>query len=74
VLYIERDDAPHDVSVHKTEKAVQLALRKYVKGFAKDVGEDWSEVKRADFMEFLSEYGKHARIYRCSDDDSQEVE
>jgi hypothetical protein len=71
VLYIEHDSAPHEVSVHESLRAAQLALREYADDLVEDEEVAASLVEKG-VVETLSEYGIHARIYRCSDEGSVE--
>lgn len=68
VLYIERDDAPPEVSVHDSLRDAQLALRQYAEWLVE--AEFYPEAKaylnKRGIAEILTEYGRCARIYRCS--------
>jgi hypothetical protein len=67
VLYIEHDDAPHDVSIHTSLSGAEAALREYAERF---FGETVPVDK--DIVEGLAEYSEYARIYKCGGPDINE--
>jgi hypothetical protein len=71
VLYIEHDNAAHEVSVHEDLRAAQLALREYADDLVEDE-EVAASLDEKGVVETLSEYGIYVRIYRCSDEGSVE--
>jgi hypothetical protein len=64
VLYIEHDNAPHDVSIHNTLAGAEAALREYAEWVFDDAGEP--VVANEDLVEKLVEFNEYARIYKCS--------
>jgi hypothetical protein len=59
VLYIERDSDEHLVSVHRSLDEAEAELRAFAANIVLDPSDD-------EIVDFLCEYGEHARIYACT--------
>jgi hypothetical protein len=69
VLIIERegnDDQLAALSVHKTLKAAEAALLRYV---GNNVYADLAAAPGPDFVERLADYGERARLFECPSED-----
>ena len=72
VLYVEHDDAPHNVFVFESLSKAERGLRAFALGFFGLMGEPIPATK--DLVERLTEYNHYARIYACNDGGSEEIE
>ena len=71
VSYVEDDSAPHTVSVHESLHDAQRALREYADEFIADA-EIEAVVREKGIVKAFSECGIYVRIYRCSEEGSEE--
>jgi len=71
VSYVEDDSAPHTVSVHESLHDAQRALREYAEEFIADA-EIEAAVREKGIAKTFSECGVFMRIYRCSEEGSDE--
>ena len=71
VSYVEDDSAPHTVSVHESLHDAQRALREYAEEFIADA-EIEASVREKGIAQTFAECGVYMRIYRCSEEGSEE--
>jgi hypothetical protein len=72
VLYIEHDNAPHDVSVHKNFAAAEAALIEFCNDFYNKLDEMMPSDK--DLVETLEKHNKYIRMYETTDDWADGIE
>jgi hypothetical protein len=74
VLYIEHDNRPHDVSVHKTLAEDEAELRDFALLLLRDADHPAIlEGSDAELVEALAECNEYARIYECRANGSREL-
>jgi hypothetical protein len=70
VLYIEHDNAPHNVSIHGSLYEAETALHDFAEWFFDYCGEPTPADE--DLIEKFAELGEHVRIYKCGNPGTNE--